>query len=233
MQRGLAETRAKAQALILAGEVLVNGQKTAKAGTAIRSDDTVELASTGIRYVSRGGLKLEGALGDLQVAASGRICADVGSSTGGFADCLLQNGATRVYSIDVSPQELAWKLRRDPRVTQVKCNARNLRGDSLPEPATLITVDLSFISTAKVLQAIANVAAPGADLLVLVKPQFELERAAIGPGGIVADPALHRKAIERVQDAALACGLHVLRIVPSRITGAEGNQEFFLHARKL
>ncbi len=232
VEHGLAETRAKAQALILAGEVLVNGQKTAKAGTPVRESDAVELLSSGLRYVSRGGLKLEGALEDLQIPAEGKACADIGSSTGGFTDCLLQKGATRVYSVDVSPKELAWKLRSDSRVVQIECNARNLRGDSLPEPVALVAVDLAFISTAKVLPAIASIAAPGADLLVLVKPQFELEREDVGRGGIVSDPALHRKAIERVEDAARVCGLHALRVVPSRITGAEGNQEFFLHARK-
>lgn len=232
VERGLAETRAKAQALILAGEVLVNGQKTAKAGTPVRESDAVELISSGLRYVSRGGLKLEGALDDLQISAEDKISADIGSSTGGFTDCLLQKGATRVYSVDVSPNELAWKLRSNSRVVQIECNARNLRGDSLPEPVALVVVDLAFISTAKVLPAIAGIAAPGADLLVLVKPQFELEREDVGRGGIVTDPALHRKAIERVEDAARACGLHVLGVVPSRITGAEGNQEFFIHTKR-
>jgi len=232
VERGLAESRTKAQAMILAGEVIVNSQKAAKAGSPIGPDDVVELLATGTRYVSRGGQKLEGALADLGVSPAGRVCADVGSSTGGFADGLLQNGATRVYSIDVNPKELAWKLRQDARVVQIQCNARNLRVDSLPEPVTLVTVDLSFISTARVLPAIATIAVLGADFLILVKPQFELERAAVRRGGIVSDPALHRVAIERVHAAAEACGLCVAGVAPSRITGAEGNQEFFLHTRK-
>lgn len=231
-ERGLADSRQKAQALILAGEVMVNGQKATKAGTSVREDDRVELLSGGTRYVSRGGLKLEGAIADLGVAVQGRICADVGSSTGGFTDCLLQNGAAKVNSIDVSPDELAWKLRTDPRVVQIECNARNLGPETLPEAVGLVTVDLSFISTAKVLAAVAGIAAEGAEFLILVKPQFELEREDVGRGGIVTDPQLHQKAIARVQTAAESCGLQVLRVAPSRITGAEGNQEFFLHARK-
>jgi 23S rRNA (cytidine1920-2'-O)/16S rRNA (cytidine1409-2'-O)-methyltransferase len=232
VQRGLAESRHKAQALILAGEVLVNGQKAGKAGTLLAEDDRVELAGRGVRFVSRGGLKLEGALQDLQIDPAGCICADVGSSTGGFTDCLLQHGARKVYAIDVSPQELAWKLRRDARVVSIQCNARNLSAGALPEPAGLVTVDLSFISTAKVLEAVARIAAPGAHFLILVKPQFELERAEVGRGGIVADAKLQRKATNHVEEAARACGLQVVRVAASRVTGAEGNQEFFLHARK-
>jgi 23S rRNA (cytidine1920-2'-O)/16S rRNA (cytidine1409-2'-O)-methyltransferase len=232
VERGLAESRQKAQALIMAGEVLVNRQKAAKAGTLISPDDSVELAGAGIRFVSRGGLKLEGALEDLQVSPAGRVCADIGSSTGGFTDCLLQHGAVKVYAIDVSPEQMVWKLRQDPRVVQIKCNARNLRPEMLSEPATLITVDLSFISTAKVLPAIAQLGVSGTHFLVLVKPQFELEREAIGRGGIVADAKLHQRAIERVEAAARRCNLQVMAVVPSRITGAEGNQEFFLHAQK-
>lgn len=231
-ERGLADSRQKAQALILAGEVMLNGQKATKAGTSVREDDRVELLSAGIRYVSRGGLKLEGALQDLGVNAQGRICADVGSSTGGFTDCLLQNGAAKVYAVDVSPEQLDWKLRRDARVVQIECNARNLRPESVPEAVSLVTVDLSFISTAKVLAAVASIVAAGADLLILVKPQFELEREDVGRGGIVTDAALHQKAIARVQAAAENCGLEILRVVASRVTGAEGNQEYFLHARK-
>lgn len=232
VERGLAESRQKAQALIMAGEVRVNRQKAAKAGTIISAEDAVELAGPGIRYVSRGGLKLEGALEDLRILPTGRVCADVGSSTGGFTDCLLQNGATCVYAVDVSPEQLAWKLRQDSRVKQIACNARHLRPEMLPEPVALVTVDLSFISTAKVLPAIAQMAMPGADFLILVKPQFELEREDVGRGGIVDDTKLHQRAIERVEEAARECGLSVAGVAPSRITGAEGNQEFFLHARK-
>jgi 23S rRNA (cytidine1920-2'-O)/16S rRNA (cytidine1409-2'-O)-methyltransferase len=156
----------------------------------------------------------------------------VGSATGGFTDCLLQNGAARVYAIDVSPAELAWKLRSDPRVVQIECNARHLTADSLAAPVSLVVVDLSFISTAKVLAAVASIAGAGADLLILVKPQFELDRARVGRGGIVKDPRLHEEAVARVRAAAERCGLVVPGEAPSRLKGAEGNQEFFLHARK-
>lgn len=231
VKRGLVETRAKAAALILAGQVLVNGQKVEKAGAGVRAGDAIALLARD-RYVSRGGVKLEGALEDLGVRVEGRICADVGSSTGGFTDCLLQHGAARVYAIDVSPEQMDWKLRQDARVKQIECNARNLNGAAVPEMAELVTIDLSFISTAKVLGAVAQIAAPTGELLILVKPQFELERGEVGSGGIVADAVLHRKAIERVEAAARECGLEVLGCVASRLTGAEGNQEFFLRARK-
>ena len=232
VERGLVETRARAAALILAGQVLVNGQKVEKAGAAVRGGDAIALLARD-KYVSRGGVKLEGALADLGVRVEGRICADVGSSTGGFTDCLLQHGAARVYAIDVSPEQMDWKLRQDARVKQIECNARNLNEAALPEPAEVVTIDLSFISTAKVLGAVAAIAGTGAEFLILVKPQFELERGDVGSGGIVGDAALHQRAIERVEAAARECGLEVLGCVPSRLTGAEGNQEFFLHARKV
>ena len=233
VERGLADSRQKAQALILAGEVRVNGLAAAKAGALVSEEARIELATSGARYVSRGGQKLEGALEDFALSPAGRICADVGSSTGGFTDCLLQHGAARVYAIDVSPEQMDWKLRQDARVKQIECNARNLNEAALPEPAEVVTIDLSFISTAKVLRAVAALAGTGAEFLILVKPQFELERGDVGSGGIVGDAALHQRAIERVEAAARECGLEVLGCVPSRLTGAEGNQEFFLHARKV
>jgi 23S rRNA (cytidine1920-2'-O)/16S rRNA (cytidine1409-2'-O)-methyltransferase len=231
VERGLAESRQKAQALILAGEVHVGGQPAGKPGALIAAGAAIEIAQKQ-RYASRGGFKLEGALDDFEIEVTGRLCADIGSSTGGFTDCLLQRGARRVYAVDVSPGQLDWRLRTDARVTAIKRNARNLAAAPLPEPAELVTVDLSFISTAKVLAAIAGVAGPGADLLILVKPQFELERREIGKGGIVRETHLHQRAIERVTAAALAWGLRVLGVQPSRLPGAEGNQEFFLHARR-
>lgn len=232
VERGLVESRQKAQALILAGQVLVNGQRATKAGAQVDAQSTIELTGQGLPYVSRGGVKLEGALDDLAVRVEGKTCLDVGSSTGGFTDCLLQRGARRVYAVDVTPEQLAWKLRQDARVVRIKRNARELSPGDLAEPADMVTVDLSFISTAKVLPALVPLAKAGAEFLILVKPQFELERADVGKGGIVREPKLHQRAVERVRAAAEAAGLQVLVVKPSRLPGAEGNQEFFLHARK-
>lgn len=230
-QRGLAESRQKAQALILAGKIRVNGRRMDKAGALVSSAAAVELAGPGQRYVSRAGAKLEGALADFGVDPAGRACLDIGSSTGGFTDCLLQHGAKRVYAVDVTTSQLAWKLQQDPRVVAIEANARYLGATSLTEPPTLVTVDLAFISVAKVLPRLVALAAPGADLLILVKPQFELERGEVGRGGIVRDPAMHERAVERVREAARSAGLEVLGVQPSRVLGAEGNQEFFMHAR--
>lgn len=218
--------------MILAGEVLVDNQKITKAGERVALDAAVQVIGGRSRYVSRGGLKLEGALEDFHVNIAGRVCLDVGSSTGGFTDCLLRNGAARVYALDVTTSQLDWKLRSDPRVTQIRKNARELKPDDLPEPPDLVTIDLSFISVEKVLPAVLSAAAPAAEFLILIKPQFELQRGDVGKGGIVRDPQLHKKAIERVKAAALAAGLSALNVQPSHVTGAEGNQEFFLHARR-
>src|ERR1700730_12723207 len=188
LERGLAETRARAQAVILAGQGLGSGQRIDKAGAMIASDAAIAATGEQLRYASRGGVKLEGALRDFGVDPTGKICLDAGSSTGGFTDCLLQHGAARVYAVDVTTSQLAWKLQRDARVTPVEVNARYLDAAALPEPPSLVTLDLSFISVAKVLPRIVAAAAPGAEFLILVKPQFELERGAIGRGGIVRDP---------------------------------------------
>lgn len=232
VERGLAETRARAQALILAGRVLVEGRPGEKAGALVNAGARIEIAGGGLRYVGRGGLKLEGALDDFGIDPAGKLALDVGSSTGGFTDCLLQRGAQRVYAVDVSTGQLDWKLRHNERVTLIERNARYLRPEDLPEPADLVTVDLSFISVTKVLPALAPCARPGAEFLILVKPQFELERGEVGRGGIVRDAALRERAVERVRAAAAALGLEILGVKPSRVAGAEGNQEFFLRARK-
>jgi 23S rRNA (cytidine1920-2'-O)/16S rRNA (cytidine1409-2'-O)-methyltransferase len=232
VERGLAESRGRAQAMLLARAVKVGGQVAAKAGALVASDAVVELVGEPLPYVSRGGLKLEGALADFQVFPAGLVCLDAGSSTGGFTDCLLQRGAARVYAVDVNTRQLDWKLRQDMRVVPVEINARLPLRSSIPEDVDLVTVDVSFISVAKVLPSLAALAKSRAVFLVLVKPQFELQRRDIGKGGIVRDPALHAEAVERVRKAAVAAGLEVLDVKPSRLTGAEGNQEFFLHARK-
>jgi 23S rRNA (cytidine1920-2'-O)/16S rRNA (cytidine1409-2'-O)-methyltransferase len=232
VERGLARTRQQAQALILAGAARVDGHRVDKAGTQVSVEARLEIVGEGLKYVSRGGYKLEGALEDFHVDPSGLVALDVGSSTGGFTDCLLQRGARRVWAVDVSPGQLDWKLRRDERVVPIARNARALTPEDVTEPVDLVTVDLAFISVTKVLPALIPLARPGANFLILVKPQFELERGHVGKGGIVRDAALHERAIEQVRIAALGLGLEILGVRPSRITGAEGNQEFFLHARK-
>lgn len=232
VERGLAESRQKAQAMILAGEIEVDGRKAEKAGANIEDSARIEVHSRIQKYVGRGGFKLEGALVDLDVSVQGRICLDVGASTGGFTDCLLQNGAKRVYALDVNTDQLAWKLRDDPRVLRVEKNARELNATDIAEPAELVVADVSFISVKKVLPGAYTCAANGADFLILVKPQFELERDDVGKGGIVRDPKLHELAIKSVRDAATALGLTVMAVAPSHLPGAEGNQEYFLHARK-
>jgi 23S rRNA (cytidine1920-2'-O)/16S rRNA (cytidine1409-2'-O)-methyltransferase len=230
VERGLADSREKAQGMILAGEVRVNGSRSDKAGTQVPTDARIEITGTSSKYASRGGMKLEGALEDFAIRVSGKTCLDIGASTGGFTDCLLAHGARQVYAVDVTPEQMVWRLQQDARVKQIKENARNLRPEQIPEPADLVTVDVSFISVAKVLPAVVAAAGPRAEYLILVKPQFELDRVDIGRGGIVRDAALHARAIERVLAAAEAAGLRVEGVRPSRLTGAEGNQEFFLHA---
>lgn len=232
VERGLAESRQRAQGLVLAGQVLVNGQKQDKAGAQVATDASIEITGGQLRYASRGGLKLEGALEEFGISVREKICLDIGASTGGFTDCLLQHGARRVYAVDVNVNQLAWKLQRDARVARVERNARELRPDDLGEPVELVAIDVSFISVTKILPAALAVAKPGADFLILVKPQFELEKREVGRGGIVRDPRLQQKAVERVRSAAAATGLRVLGVAPSSLAGAEGNQEFFLHARR-
>ena len=232
VERGLAESRQRAQGLILAGHVLVNGQKQDKAGAQVATDAGVEVTGGELRYASRGGLKLEGALEEFGISVAQKICLDIGASTGGFTDCLLQHGAQRVYAVDVNVKQLAWKLQRDARVVRVERNARKLHPDDLGEPVELVAIDVSFISVAKILRAVMAVAKPGADFVILVKPQFELERGDVGKGGIVRDPRLRERAVERVKAAAAEAGLKIAGVRPSRLPGAEGNQEFFLHARR-
>jgi len=232
VERGLAESPQKALAMILAGEVQVDGQRASAAGAAISSDARIALNSRAQQYASRGGVKLAGALDDFAIDPRGRICLDIGSSTGGFTDCLLQRGAAHIYAVDVNVAQLAWELQQDPRVLRVERNARELTRADIPELADLVVLDVSFISVARVLAPAVACARDGADFMILVKPQFELRREEIAEGGIVADRALHEKAIAGVRAAAEKTGLLVLNVRPSKLTGAEGNQEYFLHARK-
>jgi 23S rRNA (cytidine1920-2'-O)/16S rRNA (cytidine1409-2'-O)-methyltransferase len=232
VERGLAESTHKAQAMILAGEVEVEQQRADKAGMILPETSHIEVHSRQQKYASRGGMKLEGALEDFHISAAGKLCLDIGASTGGFTDCLLQNGAAHVYAVDVNTDQLAWKLRGDPRVARIEKNARELAAKDLPEKVDLVAVDVSFISATKILTGAAACSKAGADLLILVKPQFELERDNVGKGGIVREKALHEKAVAGVRNAMESLGLIVLGSAPSRLPGAEGNQEYFLHARK-
>ncbi len=232
VERGLADSRQKAQAMILAGEVEIDGKRADKAGISTDEHARVEVHSRLQKYASRGGFKLEGALADFDVSAAGKICLDVGASNGGFTDCLLQSGAIRVYAVDVNTDQLAWKLREDPRVVPIKKNARELSAADLPEYVDIVVADVSFISVRKILPCAVQCASALAEFLILIKPQFELEREEVGKGGIVREADLHQKAIASVRKAAQALGLTSLQISPSKLIGVEGNQEYFLHARK-
>ncbi len=232
VERGLAPSRERAQAMLLAGNVRVNGKRMDKPGIRLATDAQIELAGEAQRYSSRGGLKLEGALEDFGVTAQEKTCLDVGSSNGGFTDCLLQHGAKRVYAVDVTINQLDWKLQKNPRVVTIERNARYLKAEDVGELVDLVTMDVSFISVTKVLPAIVPITRAGADFLVLIKPQFELEKQQVGKGGIVRDAALQEKAVANVTAAARALDLEIVGVRASRITGTEGNQEFFLHARR-
>ena len=230
VDRLLVNSREKAQALILAGQVLVNGQKAAKPGHLVADDSQVELLELP-RYASRGGLKLEAALRHFEIAVQDKICLDIGSSTGGFTDCLLQHGAGRVYAIDVGTGQLDWKLRNDPRVIpREQLNARYLSRTEVPEPVDLAVCDVSFISITMILPVLPDLLSPMSEMVILVKPQFELERHQVGKGGIIREPELHQLACKRVEEAVRRLGFRSA-IVPSPILGAEGNQEFLLYAR--
>jgi 23S rRNA (cytidine1920-2'-O)/16S rRNA (cytidine1409-2'-O)-methyltransferase len=230
VERGLVQSREKARALILAGQVLVQGQKIDKAGHSVSTDSKIELVESP-KYVGRGGLKLEAALDHFRIQTAGKVCLDIGSSTGGFTDCLLQRGAARVYAIDVGTAQLDWKLRSDPRViVNEQVNARYLDREQVPEPIDLAVCDVSFISITMILPMLPNLLTKSAEMVILVKPQFELERHQVGKGGIIRDPALHHQACKRVEEAVQRLG-YGSEIIPSPILGAEGNQEFLLYAR--
>jgi 23S rRNA (cytidine1920-2'-O)/16S rRNA (cytidine1409-2'-O)-methyltransferase len=237
VERGLVPSRERARALILAGRVLVKEQKIDKPGTTVPEDAPIRLLGDDPPYVSRGGLKLAGALEHWKIVVTGRNCLDVGASTGGFTDCLLQHGAAHVTAVDTGFGQIAMKLRNDPRVRLVeRTNARHLApgvlvGKGTPE-LTLLVMDVSFISATLLLGPVLA-AAPGlTEAVILVKPQFEAGRGNIGKGGIVRDPAAHQFAIDRVADCVSSLGWEVVETIPSPITGMEGNKEFLLYARR-
>lgn len=228
-ERGLAETREKARALILAGKVFSGPRRVDKAGERLPSDAPMEVRGGTLRYVSRGGLKLEGALDAFGYDPRGAVAVDIGASTGGFTDCLLQRGAARVYAIDVGYGQLHPKLRSDERVVVMeRTNARHLKPRDLPESVGLVVVDASFIGLEKLLPAIAGLLASGGDVLALVKPQFQVGRENVGAGGVVRDEALRRAAIDGVAAEAARLGLREKARVDAAVRGPKGNLEAFL-----
>jgi len=236
VERGLAVSRERARARILAGQVRVNGEVVSKAGHPTAPDADVSLIEPDHPYVSRGGVKLAHALDTFAVDPTGRLALDVGASTGGFTDVLLRRGASHVVALDVGHGQLDWRIRNDPRVTVIeRVNARTLTPDQLPETRRtfdLAVMDVSFISVRQVLPAIVPLLAPGADAVILVKPQFEAGRDEVGKGGLVRDPIVHTRVVEEAAAAASALGLSRVATTESPITGSEGNREFFLHLRR-
>jgi 23S rRNA (cytidine1920-2'-O)/16S rRNA (cytidine1409-2'-O)-methyltransferase len=229
VERGLAESREKAQALIMAGEVRVNGQKAAKPGQPVAADCAIEVLARPL-YVGRGGLKLAEALRHFAIDVAGKVCLDIGCSTGGFTDALLQSGAARVHGVDVGSGQLDWKLRTDPRVSLHEgINARELKFEQIGERVDFLVCDVSFISVTVILPAIVPLLQPGGQMVILIKPQFEVGKGQVGKGGIVREPELHRAACERVVGAVRELGFET-EIIESPILGAEGNKEFLLHA---
>lgn len=232
VSRGLFPSREQAQRAIMAGEIKVGTRVAAKPSELIAPDQAIDVQAKP-RYVGRGGLKLEGALDSFHIEVGGKVALDIGASTGGFTDCLLQRGAKRVYAVDVGHDQLAWKIRTDPRVTVFeKLNARTLTGAHIPELVDLCVIDVSFISLTLILPNAFDLITPDGVILALIKPQFELERADVGRGGLVRDPVLHEKARAKVMDFVQRLGHVVEEIVPSAIQGTEGNQEFFACLRK-
>lgn len=233
VQRGLCETRAKAQARILAGDVLVDDRPVTKAGTAVAEDALIRLRGEALPFVSRGGLKLAGALDAFGIDPSERVCFDAGASTGGFTDCLLQRGAVKVYAIDVGTNQLHWKLRSDPRVVSMEqVNLRNWEAARIPERCSLLVADLSFISLRTVIPPILPSLTEEAEAILLVKPQFEAGRDDVEKGGIVRDPAVHARVCKEIWAFFAETALKPKGLIESPILGGEGNKEFLLHLKQ-
>ena len=229
VEKGIAPSRQRAQAMIMSGKVLVNNRPVDKAGFLVGQNDGIELKGKDIPYVSRGGLKLEGALQSFELSPAGFVCLDVGASTGGFTDCLLQNGAARVYAVDVGYGQLAWKLRQDPRVAVIeRTNIRHMQTDAIPESVDLATIDVSFISLKIVVPAVAGFLKNGARILALIKPQFEVGKDQVGKGGVVRDANLHTRVIQSLTAFFVELGFLSQPVIPSPILGPKGNREFFI-----
>ena len=233
VDRGLVPSRERARALILAGQVVVDERRVDKAGAQVPLECEVRLKGEDIPYVSRGGLKLAKGLDAFGVDPRGRVAVDVGASTGGFTDCLLQRGAAKVYAVDVGYGQLAWKLREDPRVVNLeRTNIRELTPDRLPERPDLAVIDASFISLDKVLPSTLGLLAPEAEIIALIKPQFEVGKGEVGKGGVVRDPQKHAAVVERVRELGESLGCAVLEVVESPILGPKGNREFLIWMQK-
>ena len=233
VSRGLAESRTRAQALIMAGSVFSGERKLAKAGDMLAEDAPLEVRGKDHPWVSRGGIKLDHGLSHFGFDVTGAVALDVGSSTGGFTDVLLSSGAAKVYAVDVGTNQLAWKLRQDPRVVvHEQTNARTLDSSIIPEPVDIVVCDASFIGLAKVLDAPLRLAKPGAKLIALIKPQFEAGREEVGKSGVVRDAAVHARVVAEAKTWVETQGWTVVAVTPSPITGPEGNVEFLLGAQK-
>ena len=233
VKRNLADSREKAKAIIMSGNVFVEGQREDKAGTTFPEEVNIEVRGHVLPYVSRGGLKLEKAMKEFHVTVDGKVCTDVGSSTGGFTDCMLQNGAVKVYSIDVGYGQLDWKLRNDPRVVCMeKTNIRYVVPEDLEVPAAFSSIDVSFISLTKVLLPVRNLLTEDGEIVCLIKPQFEAGREKVGKKGVVRDPKVHEEVIEKVRDYAMSIAMEPCHLSFSPIKGPEGNIEYLLHLKK-
>ena len=233
VKRNLAESREKAKAVIMAGNVFVNGQREDKAGSTFPPDAAIEVRGHNMPYVSRGGLKLEKAMTHFDILLDGKVCMDVGASTGGFTDCMLQNGASKVYAIDVGYGQFAWKLRNDPRVVCLeKTNVRYVTVEQVPDAADFASIDVSFISLTKVLPAVLGVMKADGQLVCLIKPQFEAGREKVGKHGVVKDIAVHQEVIEMITDYTMANGLGILGLDYSPIKGPKGNIEYLIFLSK-
>ncbi|MDE7319796.1 MAG: TlyA family RNA methyltransferase [Lachnospiraceae bacterium] len=232
VQRGLAESREKAKAVIMSGNVFVDGQREDKAGASFGEKAVIEVKGNPLKYVSRGGLKLEKAVECFEVSLTDRICMDVGSSTGGFTDCMLQNGARKVYAVDVGTNQLAWKLRQDDRVVVMeRTNIRYVTKEQIPEPVEFASIDVAFISLTKVLQPVKDLLMPDGEIVALIKPQFEAGREQVGKKGVVRDRKVHLEVIERVLAYAESIGFAVRNLEYSPIKGPEGNIEYLAHLK--
>jgi 23S rRNA (cytidine1920-2'-O)/16S rRNA (cytidine1409-2'-O)-methyltransferase len=233
VEKGVVQSRERARALILAGRVSVDGQIVDKPGTQIKREAQLQLQGKDQPYVSRGGKKLEGALDAFEVDPKGMTVMDVGASTGGFTDCVLQRGARKVYAVDVGYGQLAWKLQKDPRVVNLeRKNVRYLKSEEVGEKVDLILIDTSFISMEKFLSSLLSFLKGGGSIVGLIKPQFEVGKGEVGKGGVVRDETLHQKVIKRISEFSRGLGLKVLGVIESPILGPKGNKEFFIYLRK-
>ena len=233
VKRNLVESREKAKAIIMSGNVFVEGQREDKAGTTFAETVTIEVKGSSLKYVSRGGLKLEKAIEQYGVSVEGKVCMDIGSSTGGFTDCMLQNGAVKVYAVDVGTNQLAWKLRQDERVVSMeKTNIRYVTPDQIEDSIEFASIDVSFISLTKVLLPARNLLTKDGEIVCLIKPQFEAGREKVGKKGVVRDKSVHEEVIELVMNYAISIGFEPLKLDYSPIKGPEGNIEYLLYIKK-